>query len=109
LAAGTRCSYGVNPKSKPSAASGAGYYVLGSDGGIFTFGEAPYLGSVPGAGLCSWPKGVQMAPTATGQGYWVVGEEGSVFAFGDAALLGDVPGAGVKGVRAVDLGVVRRN
>jgi hypothetical protein len=84
---------------------GRGYWVLGDDGGVFSFG-VPFHGSVPGAGLCTWPKGVQMAPTATGNGYWVVGEDGSVFPFGDAGRFGDVPGLGLKGVRAVDLGVV---
>ena len=81
-----------------------GYWVLSADGGVFSFG-VPFHGSVPGAGLCSWPKGVQMAPTGTGNGYWVVGEDGGVFAFGDAARYGDVTGLGLQ-IRAVDLGVV---
>ncbi len=84
---------------------GRGYWVLADDGGVFSF-DVPFTGSVPGAGLCAWPRGVQMAPTATGNGYWVVGDEGSIFTFGDAMGYGDVPGAGLKGVRAVDLGVV---
>ena len=84
---------------------GTGYWVLGADGGVFSFG-APFHGSVPGAGLCTWPEGVQMAATATAKGYWVVGEEGSVFAFGDAPRYGDVPSLGLTTVRAVDLAVV---
>ena len=31
--------------ARPDPRSGAGYYVLGSDGGIFSFGDAPFLGS----------------------------------------------------------------
>ena len=84
---------------------GRGYWVLGDDGGVFSFG-VPFYGSVPGAGLCAWPKGVQMAPSATGNGYWVVGEDGTVFPFGDAGRFGDIPGLGLKSVRAVDLAVV---
>jgi hypothetical protein len=82
-----------------------GYWVLGDDGGVFSFG-VPFQGSVPGAGLCAWPKGVQLAPSATGNGYWVVGEDGSVFSFGDAARYGDVAGLGLK-IKAVDLAVVQ--
>ncbi len=104
LAAGTRCSYGVNPKSKPSAASGAGYYVLGSDGGIFTFGAAPYLGSVPGLGLGSKVTALRLTTTKTGLGYYVLGADGGIFTFGDAEFVGSVPGLqlGTK-VRALDL------
>jgi hypothetical protein len=82
-----------------------GYWVLAEDGGVFSFG-VPFYGSVPGAGLCAWPKGVQLAASSTGKGYWVVGEEGSVFTFGDAVRYGDVPALGLKGVKAVDLAVV---
>ena len=28
-----------------------GYWLIGSDGGIFTFGDAPFVGSLPGLGL----------------------------------------------------------
>ena len=28
-----------------------GYWLLGSDGGIFTFGDAPFYGSLPGVGV----------------------------------------------------------
>jgi hypothetical protein len=90
----------VSKSGKPS-----GYWVLADDGGVFSFG-VPFFGSVPGRGLCAWPRGVQLAPSATGNGYWVVGEEGSVFPFGDAANYGDVPGAGLK-IKAVDLAVVQ--
>jgi hypothetical protein len=29
---------------------GAGYWLIGSDGGVFAFGDAKFLGSVPGVG-----------------------------------------------------------
>jgi hypothetical protein len=106
--AGSVPGLGIATKVVAMAADpkGRGYWVLADDGGVFSFG-VPFQGSVPGAGLCTWPKGVQMAPTSTGNGYWVVGDEGSVFAFGDAAAFGDVPGLGLKGVRAVDLAALR--
>jgi hypothetical protein len=95
----------VATRSTPAAvAKSGGYWVLADDGGVFSFG-VPFYGSVPGAGLCAWPKGVQLAPTDTGNGYWVVGEDGSVFSFGDAVRYGDVAGLGLE-IRAVDLAVV---
>jgi len=34
----------------PSADAG-GYWLIGSDGGIFAFGDAPFVGSLPGLGV----------------------------------------------------------
>ena len=34
-----------------STPDGAGYWLQGSDGGIFTFGDAPFLGSMGGLPL----------------------------------------------------------
>jgi hypothetical protein len=31
-----------------STPTGEGYYVMGADGGIFTFGDAPFFGAQPG-------------------------------------------------------------
>ena len=28
-----------------------GYWLIGSDGGIFAFGDAPFVGSLPGLGI----------------------------------------------------------
>src|SRR5687768_17025192 len=63
LPAGSRCGYGSNPKPKPSKAAGAGYYVLGDDGGIFNFGAAPFVGSVPGLGLGTRVTALRLAAT----------------------------------------------
>ena len=76
-----------NPAS--SAASGRGYWVLGRDGGIFAF-DAPFLGSLPAAGIRA--EVATLASTPTGQGYWVLGRDGGVFAFGDARFYGNMVG-----------------
>jgi hypothetical protein len=34
-----------------STPDGAGYWLVASDGGIFTFGDAPFLGSTGGVAL----------------------------------------------------------
>ena len=63
-----------------------GYWLVGSDGGVFSFGSSAFAGSTGGMAL-SRPM-VGMAATPSGQGYWLVASDGGVFAFGDAPFLG---------------------
>ncbi|MGH9038356.1 MAG: hypothetical protein ACRD0O_21580, partial [Acidimicrobiia bacterium] len=69
-----------------SAAPASGYWLVASDGGLFSFGDAGFYGST-GAVKLNKPI-VGMAPTATGQGYWLVASDGGMFSFGDAAFYG---------------------
>jgi hypothetical protein len=69
--------------------SGNGYWLVGSDGGVFTYGDAPFFGSMGGKPL-NKPV-VAMAPTASGNGYWLVAADGGVFAFGDAVAPSNNP------------------
>jgi SpoIID/LytB domain protein len=59
-----------------------GYWLLGSDAGLFSFGRAGFYGSMGGKRL-NQPV-VGMASTASGGGYWLVARDGGIFAFGDA-------------------------
>ena len=70
--------------------TGQGYRLVASDGGVFSFGDAPFLGSMGGSPL-NQPV-VGMAATASGQGYWLVARDGGVFAFGDAPFAGSMGG-----------------
>jgi hypothetical protein len=63
-----------------------GYWLVGSDGGVFTFGDAAFFGSLGGTTLNAPIVGV--APTPDGGGYWLVASDGGVFSFGDAAFFG---------------------
>jgi len=93
-----RAANGVNPDavSSPititvasgptSTPSGNGYWLVASDGGIFTFGDAAFKGST-GALALNKPI-VGMAATPTGNGYWLVASDGGIFTFGDAAFKG---------------------
>jgi len=65
---------------------GQGYWSVASDGGVFAFGGAPFVGST-GAQRLNSPI-VGMAPTPSRRGYWLVAGDGGVFAFGDARFLG---------------------
>ncbi|MCU1459813.1 MAG: Esterase [Actinomycetia bacterium] len=86
LAAGNRCRFPSNPTAHPSASSGRGYWVLGSDGGVFTYGSLGFYGSTGGMKLNSPVVG--MAATPTGNGYWLVASDGGIFSFGDAKFSG---------------------
>lgn len=71
-----------------------GYWIVGSDGGIFAFDNAPYDGSAHG----SLPNGqsvVAIAATPDGNGYWEVTNGGYVYAYGDAQYEGGVSGLGI--------------
>jgi hypothetical protein len=63
-----------------------GYWLLGRDGGVFSFGTAAFHGSTGGMRL-NRPV-VGMAATATGAGYWLVAGDGGIFSFGDAPFFG---------------------
>ena len=83
------------PLNRPDRGHGrhphaAGYWEVASDGGIFTFGDAAFVGSMGGTRL-NQPI-VGMAATPSGQGYWEVASDGGIFTFGDAAFFGSMGG-----------------
>ena len=69
-----------------STPDGKGYWLVASDGGIFTFGDAAFYGSTGNIKL-NQPI-VGMASTPDGKGYWLVASDGGIFTFGDAAFYG---------------------
>lgn len=72
--------------------SGAGYYMVAEDGGVFTFGDAIFHGSLPGIGVRPNAPIVGMAVTPSGGGYWLASADGGVYAFGDAGFHGSAGG-----------------
>ena len=76
----------INVACNAPAGGPRGYWQVGSDGGIFTFGNLPFCGST-GAIVLNQPV-VAMAGTPDGGGYWTVARDGGIFAFGDAAFQG---------------------
>ncbi len=70
----------------PHTRDGKGYWLVASDGGIFSFGDAAYYGSTGSIALNKPIVG--MAATPDGRGYWLVAADGGIFSFGDAAYYG---------------------
>jgi hypothetical protein len=71
--------------------NGTGYWIVHPDGGVFSFGAAPFLGSLPGLGI-RVHNIVGITVTPDGKGYWLVGSDGGVFTFGDAPFFGSMGG-----------------
>lgn len=85
-----------------STPDGKGYWLVGSDGGIFSFGDAGFYGSFPGSHpfefscatsavvtnqSCTLPM-ASMTPTNGGLGYWIAFSEGTVVPYGAATSEG---------------------
>jgi hypothetical protein len=70
---------------------GQGYWMVGADGAINAFGDAPYVGSLPGLGVRVSKPIIGMAVSGDA-GYWLFGSDGGTFAFGDAPYLGSAVG-----------------
>ena len=66
--------------------SGPGYWMVASDGGIFSFGDSRFYGST-GAITLNRPV-VGMAAAPDGRGYWMVASDGGIFSFGNAPFFG---------------------
>ena len=77
----------------PAPVSGAvsGYWLVASDGGVFSYGDATYHGTRSGSALKAPVVGI--AATPTGRGYWLVASDGGVFSYGDAAYYGSRGGS----------------
>jgi SpoIID/LytB domain protein len=84
----------------------SGYWLAATDGGIFSFGNAHFYGSMGGQRLVAPIVG--MAAGSTGTGYRMVAADGGVFSFGSAHFFGSMGGkplnAPVVGMAAAPTG-----
>jgi hypothetical protein len=83
-----------DPPPPPPPPPTHGYWLVGSDGGIFTFGSAQFYGSTGSLRLQRPVVGI--VPTADRGGYWLDASDGGVFAFGDSGFYGSIPGLGLR-------------
>jgi hypothetical protein len=81
-------NYNLNAPIVGMAATtdGGGYWMVGSDGGVYSSGDAPFYGSTGNLHLNKPIVG--MAATPDGKGYWFVGSDGGIFSYGDAQFYG---------------------
>jgi cell wall-associated NlpC family hydrolase len=63
-----------------------GYWMVASDGGVFTYGDAHFYGSTGNIHLNRPIVGLTATPD--NQGYWMVASDGGVFTFGDGVFYG---------------------
>ena len=77
---------GLNAPMVGMASRSSGYWLCGSDGGVFCFGAAGFYGSTGGTRLNKPIVG--MAASKSYNGYWLVASDGGVFCFGDAGFFG---------------------
>ncbi len=90
------------PAAQPTA-SRSGYWMLGTDGRVYSFGHAESHGDAPATAGRS-VEAADLEPTASGKGYWVVDSTGRVSTHGDALALGSVePGRLVAGETVTSL------
>jgi len=78
-----------------SAPDGRGYWLVQAGGGVFSYGDAKFEGSLPEIRVTPASPIVAMASTPDGGGYWLLGADGGVFAFGDAPFVGSIPQSGL--------------
>jgi hypothetical protein len=83
-AIGTVAATSTQPAS--AASTVPAYWLVASDGGIFSFGGAPFYGSTGSIALNKPIVG--MAGTPDGGGYWLVASDGGIFSYGDAGFYG---------------------
>src|SRR5436190_24021687 len=70
--------------------NGQGYWICATDGGVFSFGDASFYGSMGGQTLNKPVVGMGARPQ--GDGYWLVASDGGIFSFGNAGFHGSMGG-----------------
>ena len=82
-----------NTQSFPVGPAARGYWLVGSDGGIFSFGAANFYGSMGSTPLQRPVVGI--TPSASRTGYWLVASDGGIFSFGSSSFYGSIPEVGL--------------
>jgi hypothetical protein len=68
----------------------AGYWLMAKTGSVYSYGTAPFYGSMGGQTLNKPIVGT--ASTPGDGGYWLVASDGGIFSFGNAAFYGSMGG-----------------
>ena len=96
---------GVQAAEDTTTVNADAYWMIGSDGTVYTFGGVGNYGVLP-AGTTA----VDLEPTPDDQGYWILDTTGVVHAFGSAVALGNanttvfLPGEAVASISSTPTG-----
>jgi sugar lactone lactonase YvrE len=93
-ASGAAQSFTVVSAATPTPTPTHGYWLVGSDGGIFSFGSSQFYGSTGSLNLQRPVVGI--VPTSDHGGYWLDASDGGVFSYGDTHFYGSIPGLGLN-------------
>ncbi|MEA3018764.1 MAG: hypothetical protein QOI47_288 [Actinomycetota bacterium] len=80
-----RCRFDDNPAPLATKAPG-GFWTLTNDGGVYSYGGAPFYGSMAGQPLNS--PVISLTPIPGRGGYWQLAGDGGIFSFGGALFHG---------------------
>jgi photosystem II stability/assembly factor-like uncharacterized protein len=108
---------GTNTACHTGALTAGGYWLVASDGGVFSFGNSHFLGSTGCLTLNQPVVGMAVSPDAStvgsntacdasllpAGGYWMDAADGGVFSFGNAQFAGSLPGSGINVDDVVDM------
>jgi len=93
---GANIQSGGNVPPAPQVTPGkSGYWMLGSEGKIYAFGDSTSMGDAAGL-IPGSAKAVHVEPTPNYGGYWINDDRGGVYPFGNAARLGGVDAAALQ-------------
>jgi hypothetical protein len=110
-------SVGASLLGKTAPVSVAGYWLTGEDGGVYSFGSAPFYGSgVTVRGACAFspqpPSTLNgslgcsaIAPTPSGNGYWLLNAFRWPTAYGNAAQPLQIGCTGLNGASGIWTGM----
>jgi hypothetical protein len=84
-----RCRFSDTPEPAEELAAG-GYWSATADGGVYSYGGAPFHGSMAGTRLNA--PIISLTSVPDGSGYWQLSADGGVFSFGDAGFHGSTGG-----------------
>jgi NHL repeat-containing protein len=89
---GANIQTGGNIPAEPPVSNKSGYWMLGSEGKVYAFGDATAMGDAAGL-IPASAKAVHVEPTKDFGGYWINDDRGGVYPFGNAARLGGIDAA----------------